>query len=102
MHEREVLYQRTNIQTICNMKEGKIKIVTAPQLTYQKTIHSLDIEINGVIYNIGREQDDNGAETLFADDDISDEVIEIIECFFSEFDLLDITVGDTVTINIED
>ena len=80
----------------------KIKIVTAPQLIYQKTVHSLDVEINGVIYDIVRVQDDDGAETLFDDDDISDEVIEIIECFFSEFDLLDITVGDTVTIDIED
>ena len=45
----------------------KVKIVKPPELTYQKTVHTLDVEVDGVVYTAYRVEDCNGADTEFAD-----------------------------------
>ena len=39
-----------------------VKIVTPAELTYQKTVHTLVVEIDGVVYTAYRVEDCNGAD----------------------------------------
>jgi hypothetical protein len=66
----------------------QVKIITPPEVTYSKTITALSIEIDGVVYEVGEEQDNNGAKLLF-DDGVSAEVRGIAEALFSNDDYID-------------
>ena len=61
----------------------KVKIVKPAELTYQKTVHTLDVEVDGVVYRAYRVEDCNGADTEFADsDNIPVEVQQAINALF--------------------
>ena len=61
----------------------KEKIVKPPELTYQKTVHTLDVEVDGVVYTAYRVEDCKGADTEFADsDNVPLEVQQVIDALF--------------------
>ena len=71
----------------------KVKIVKPAELTYQKTIHTLDVEVDGVVYTAYRVEDCNAADTEFADpDNVPLEVQQAIDALFWD----DLYVGSDI------
>ena len=61
----------------------KVKIVKPPELTYQKTVHTLVVEVDGVVYTAYRVEDCNGADTEFDErDNVPLEVQQAIDALF--------------------
>jgi len=83
----------------------KVKIVKPAELTYQKTIHALDVEVDGVIYTAYRVEDCKGADTEFADpDNVPLEVRQVIDALFWD-DLYvgsDNVGGEVFEVNMDD
>ena len=61
----------------------QVKIITPSRLTYQKTIHALDVEVDGVVYTVYRMEDCKGSEIKFDNEpNVSDEVKDVVEALF--------------------
>jgi len=61
----------------------KVKIVKPPELTYQKTVHTLVVEVDGVVYTAYRVEDCNAADTEFDErDNVPLEVQQAIDALF--------------------
>jgi hypothetical protein len=83
----------------------KVKIVKPAELTYQKTIHTLDVEVDGVVYTAYRVEDCKGADTEFADpDNVPLEVQQAIDALFwdDEYACSDIVGGEVFEVNMDD
>jgi hypothetical protein len=83
----------------------KVKIIKSAELTYQKTIHVLDAEVDGVIYTAYRVEDCNGADTEFADpDNVPLEAQQAIDSMFCDYEYAcsDIASGEVFEVNMDD
>ena len=80
----------------------KVKIVKPAELTYQKTIHALDVEVDGVIYTAYRVEDCKGADTEFDErDNVPVEVQQAIDALFwhDEYHINVISGGEVFEVN---
>ena len=86
----------------------QVKIITPSRLTYQKTVHTLDVEVDGIVYTIYRMEDCEGAEIKFVDEDVSDEVKDVVEALFWNEDFQDssqceeLVGGEVFEVNMDD
>ena len=60
----------------------KIEITETPKITYSKIIYVFKAKVEGIEYEIGRHEDDNGAELYVEPQPKTDEVYEAIENLF--------------------
>jgi hypothetical protein len=87
----------------------KVKIITPSRLTYQKTIHALDVEIERVLYTVYRMEDCKGSEIKFDNEpNVSDEVKDVVEALFWNEDFQDssqceeLVGGEVFEVNLDD
>tara|TARA_R110000796_G_scaffold32912_4_gene85747 strand:- start:1070 stop:1342 length:273 start_codon:yes stop_codon:yes gene_type:complete len=86
----------------------QVKIITPSRLTYQKTIHALDVEIERVLYTVYRMEDCKGSEIKFDNEpNVSDEVKDVVEALFwnEEFQVREceeLVVGEVFEVNLDD
>jgi len=86
----------------------KVKIITPSKLTYQKTVHTLDVEVDGVVYTVYRMEDCKGYEIEFDNEDVSEEVKNIVEALFWNEDFQDssqceeLVGGEVFEVNLDD
>jgi len=80
----------------------KVKIVKPAELTYQKTIHTLDVEVDGVVYRAYRVEDCNAADTEFDErDNVPLEIQQVINALFwnDEYTMTDIVGGEVFEVD---
>tara|TARA_R110001632_G_scaffold211908_1_gene337525 strand:+ start:59 stop:334 length:276 start_codon:yes stop_codon:yes gene_type:complete len=87
----------------------KVKIITPSRLTYQKTVHTLDVEVDGVVYTVYRMEDCKGSEIKFDNEfNVSDEVKDVVEALFWNEDFQDssqceeLVGGEVFEVNLDD
>ena len=83
----------------------KVKIVKPAELTYQKTVHTLDVEVDGVVYTVFGVEDCKGADTEFADpDNVPVEVQQVIDALFWDDQYVgsDNVGGEVFEVNMDD
>ena len=87
----------------------QVKIITPSRLTYQKTIHTLDVEVDGVVYTVYRMEDCKGSEIKFDNEfNVSDEVKDVVEALFWNEDFQDssqceeLVGGEVFEVNLDD
>lgn len=83
----------------------KVTIVKPAELTYQKTVHTLDVEVDGVVYTAFRVEDCNGADTEFADsDNVPIEVQQAIDALLWDEQYMgsDNVGGEVFEVNLDD
>jgi len=86
----------------------KVKIITPSKLTYQKTVHTLDVEVDGVVYTVYRMEDCKGYEIEFDNEDVSEEVKNIVEALFWNEEFQDssqceeLVGGEVFEVNLDD
>jgi hypothetical protein len=82
-----------------------VKIVTPAELTYQKTVHTLVVEIDGVVYTAYRVEDCNGADTEFDEsDNVPLEVQQVIGALFwdENYECSDIVGGEVFEVDTDE
>ena len=80
----------------------KVKIVKPAELTYQKTVHTLDVEVDGVVYTAYRVEDCNAADTEFDErDNVPLEIQQVINALFwnDEYTMTDIVGGEVFEVD---
>jgi len=80
----------------------KVKIVKPAELTYQKTVHTLDVEVDGVVYRAYRVEDCNAADTEFDErDNVPLEIQQVINALFwnDEYTMTDIVGGEVFEVD---
>ena len=86
----------------------QVKIITPSRLTYQKTIHTLDVEVDGVVYTVYRMEDCEGTEIKFDNENVSDEVKDVVDALFWNEDFQDsaqcgeLVGGEVFEVNLDD
>ena len=80
----------------------KVKIVKPAELTYQKTVHTLDVEVDGVVYRAYRVEDCNAADTEFDErDNVPLEIQQVINALFwnDEYTMTDFVGGEVFEVD---
>ena len=86
----------------------QVKIITPSRLTYQKTVHTLDVEVDGVVYTVYRMEDCKGSEIEFDNKNVSEEVKDVVEALFWNEDFQDssqceeLVGGEVFEVNLDD
>lgn len=86
----------------------QVKIITPSRLTYQKTVHTLDVEIDGVVYTVYRMEDCTGSETTFDNENVSEEVKDVVDGLFWNEEFQDscqceeLVGGEVFEVNMDD
>lgn len=86
----------------------QVKIITPSRLTYQKTVHILEVEVDGAVYTVYRMEDCNGYETEIINEDVSEEVKNIVDALFWNEEFQDsskceeLVGGEVFDVNLDD